>query len=172
MMFPSHLLATLLLGAALHRVRPMRPRDWQLAITFGVLMDLDHAARFPAFVAAEGWRAVLDPWHMLQWGNEWRGVMHEPMIGGAVAVGAAVVFRSAAPVAFWGLHMVQDFVVARHYVAFGSVEEWAIIGLLLTAALAVFLSEDRAGESLRTHWMRRLGFARMPPVPAEPAVTA
>lgn len=160
-MLPSHLLATLLLGLLLSRVRPFKARDWLLALGFGVAVDLDHALQFPAYVAAHG-VAALTPAAMLQWGGAWQGFMHGPW-GLALVAPAVIAFRSPLPLVFWGLHMVQDFVVARHYVRFGGPAEWAIVALL-AAAVLVALHLGRDGASLQDHAWRTFGLP--PPAPA------
>lgn len=171
MMLPSHLLATLLLGLLLARVRPFRRRDWLLALSFGVLIDLDHLLQVPAYVAAHG-VAALQPGEMLRWGGAWQGFMHDPWAL-SVVLGAVLAFRSALPLVFWGLHMVQDFVVARHFVHFGGGTEWAIVaGLALAVVLA--LETTRQREGFLAHARRTFGLpaAGAPPaaaaLPAEP----
>lgn len=160
MMLPSHLLGTLLVGALVSWVRPLRPREWLLALGFGVAIDLDHALQFPVYVATHG-MAGLGPAAMLQWGGAWQGFMHTPWAL-ALVVPACVAYRTWVPAAFWGLHMVQDFVVARHYVVFGSPFEWAIDAALLALVAALFWAEHRrhgAGAPFARHVAARLGLA-------------
>ena len=158
MMLPSHLLASLLLGLLMARVRPFEARDWALALGFGVAIDLDHLLQFPAYVATHG-TAALAPTAMMQWGGAWQGFMHGPWAL-ALVVPAILVFRSPIPLVFWGLHMVQDFVIARHYVHFGGPVEWAIVGALLAAVLLV-LQADRDGAPFLDHARRTFGLARV-----------
>lgn len=129
MMFPSHLLgaACLGLGIGLLRGRPFSRQEWTLALAFGVLIDLDHLLAIPAYVSQVGVAAALDPTNSFSYGAAWQGFMHKPAALALVAP-AMLLWRSAWPGVFWGLHMVQDFVIARHYVGFGSVEEFAIMG--------------------------------------------
>lgn len=157
MMFPSHLLATLIGCMLLSFVRPMSPRDWLLALGFGVAIDFDHLLQIPRYVATHGW-SHLQPATILHWGGAWQGFMHTPWAL-LVVVPACFVFSSFIPAAFWGLHMVQDFVVARHFVVFGSPTEWAIIGVLggiLAALLALDHQRHGAGTGLKEHVFARI----------------
>jgi hypothetical protein len=135
MMLPSHLLGVLAVGLliGLLRGRAFRKHEWLLAIGFGVVIDLDHVIAFPAYVAAAG-AAALSPSVALHYGSAWQGFMHT---GWALLVLAPAMlwWRSWWPAVFWGLHMVQDFVIARHYVVWGSAAEWLVVALL---ALAVW----------------------------------
>lgn len=156
-MFPSHLLATLVACSLLSLVRPMSPRDWILAIGFGVVIDLDHLLQFPQYIASHGW-GQLQPATIARWGGEWQGFMHTPWAL-LVVVPACLIFGSLIPAAFWGLHMVQDFVVARHLVVFGSPTEWAIIGALggiLAALIALDHQRHGAGAGLKEHVFARV----------------
>lgn len=130
MMLPSHLLSVLAVGLAigLLRGKSFRAREWALALGFGVVIDLDHLLAFPAYLAANG-AAALNPSVGMHYGSAWQGFMHTPWAL-LVAVPALLWWRSWWPLAFWGLHMVQDFVIARHYVVFGSLSEWGIVALL------------------------------------------
>jgi hypothetical protein len=154
MMLPSHLLASLLLGLLLARSRPLEARDWLLALGFGVVIDLDHLLQLPAYVATHG-TAALTPTAVLHWGGAWQGFMHT---GWALllVVPAMLVFRSWLPLVFWGLHMLQDFVVARHLVRFGGPIEWLIVALLAGAVLLV-LHLGRDGAPLLDHAWRTFG---------------
>lgn len=157
MMLPSHLLATLLACALLAHVRPLAPRDWLLALAFGVAIDLDHLLQLPAYVAAHGFEG-LTPASMLRWGGAWQGLMHTPWAL-LLVVGACFAAWSWVPLAFWGLHMFQDFVVARHLVPFGSGLEWAIVGVLFAALVALLVHDHRAhgaGAGLREHALARV----------------
>ena len=159
MMLPSHLLATLLLGLLLARLRPMEARDWLLALAFGVVIDLDHVLQAPVYVATHGW-AALTPAAMLQWGGAWQGFMHGPWAL-LLVVPAVVLFRSPLPLVFWGLHMVQDFVIARHYVRFGGPVEWAIVAVL-AACLVLAVHAGRDGAGFLDHARRTFGLAAAP----------
>ncbi|HEX2023033.1 MAG TPA: helix-turn-helix domain-containing protein [Candidatus Thermoplasmatota archaeon] len=135
MMFPSHLLATLLIGLLVSRVRPFDARDWALAVGFGVVIDLDHLLQIPAYVATHG-LAALRPAEMMAWGAGWQGFMHTPWALLVVAA-ATLAFWTWIPFAFWSLHMFQDFVVARHWVRYGSPTEVAITVALATVVAAL-----------------------------------
>ena len=153
MMLPSHLLATLLLGLVVCRVwRPFTRTQWLLAIGFGVAIDVDHLIQVPAYLAMHG-TAALAPGQMLQWGAAWQGFMHTPWALLLVAP-LALLYRSIVPFAFWGLHMAQDFVIARHYVPWGGPLEWAIVAALLAAVGALVWADHRrhgADRSLPRH---------------------
>lgn len=157
MMFPSHLLATLLGCALLALARPVAPKEWLLAIAFGVVIDLDHLLQLPQYVATHAW-SDMTPADIARWGSEWQGFMHTPWAL-ALVVPATFVFASWMPLAAWGLHMVLDFVVARHYVVFGSATEWAIIGTMLLALATLLVRDHRlhgAGAGLREHALARV----------------
>lgn len=151
MMLPSHLLATVLLALLLARRRPFRAKDWLLALGFGVAIDLDHLLQIPAYVMAHG-AAALTPGEMMRWGGAWQGFLHTPWALLPV-LGAAAWFRSWWPPVFWGLHMVQDFVVARHYVHFGGPVEWLVVALL-AGAVGLALHHGRAGAPFWAHAAR------------------
>lgn len=157
MMLPSHLLATLLGCALVSLVRPVGPREWLLALGFGVAIDLDHLLQIPTYVASQG-AGGLTPAAILHWGGAWQGFMHTPWAL-ALVLPASLLFASWFPLAFWGLHMVQDFVIARHLVRFGSATEWAIVALL-AASLALFVLRDHrmhgSGAPLREHVFARV----------------
>lgn len=160
MMFPSHLLGTILLALMLSRIRPFEPKDWLLAAAFGVLIDLDHLLQFPGYLLAHGLQG-LDPQAMLQHGAAWQGFMHR-WWAGFIVLAACVAFRSYVPAAFWLLHMFQDFVIATRYVRFGSPTEWAIVGALFAVVLLLLAWEHR-GVAQRPAFGRfavaRLGLA-------------
>lgn len=158
MMLPSHLLATLIGCALLGLIRPIGPKGWVLALSFGVAIDLDHFLQFPAYVASHGWSG-LTPASMLQWGASWQGFFHTPWAL-VLVVPACLAFWSVAPLAFWGLHMVQDFVIARHFVRFGSALEWAIDLVLLVTFAWLVVRDHRqhgVGLGLRQHLRARIG---------------
>lgn len=157
MMFPSHLLATLLGCALLALVRPVSSREWLLALLFGVAIDLDHLLQLPRYVATHHW-SELTPAAIASWGSDWQGFLHTPWAL-LVVLPAAFVFASWIPLAAWGLHMVLDFVVARHYVRFGGPVEWAIIGAMAAALLALAARDHRlhgGGAALREHVLARV----------------
>lgn len=156
-MLPSHLLATLLGCALLSLARPVSAREWMLALAFGVLIDLDHLLQVPVYVATHS-MADMTPAAIMGWGGAWQGFMHTAWAL-ALVVPACLWFRSLVPAAFWGLHMVQDFVVARHLVVFGSALEWAICaGLFALLALAIRLDHARhgAGAGFGEHVLARV----------------
>lgn len=143
MMFPSHLLATILVAFLLSKVRPFEAKDWALALAFGVVIDLDHLLQIPRYAAAHGGVASLARvGDVLRWGGDWQGFMHGPWALAVVAV-ACVGFASWVPALFWGLHMFQDFVVARHLVAFGGPVEWIVIAALAGMVLALLAWDHR-----------------------------
>lgn len=149
MMLPSHLLATLLLGLLAGRLgRPFTRTQWLLAVGFGVAIDADHLLQVPAYLALHG-AAALTPGQMLTWGSAWQGFLHTPWAL-LLAAPLALLYRSVVPLAFWGLHMVQDFVVARHYVPWGGPLEWAIVAALLVAVGALVWLDHRPHRGERS----------------------
>lgn len=176
MMLPSHLLASLLVGLVLSQLRRFRPRDWFLAIGFGVAIDLDHLLQLRSFLLAHGGLGRMDASTVVHWGGSWQGFMHTPLAL-VLVIPAVLIFRSVVPAAFWLLHMFQDFVIARHYVVFGSPTEWAVDVALLAGVLGL-LALDRwrhgSGAPLHLHAASLVGWTRParaaePPASAEPA---
>lgn len=148
MMLPSHLLGTLLVGLLVSRLAPFRPRDWALAVGFGVVIDLDHLLQIPAYVAANGLGA-LQPGEMLAWGGAWQGIMHDPTSAIWIVGGAMLIFRSVLPLLFWGLHMFQDFFIATRVVPFGSGLEWLVVAGLALAVVGLLWLDHRAAVAAR-----------------------
>lgn len=160
MMLPSHVLATILLATVVGLAwKRFTPTQWVLALSFGVVIDIDHLVQFPAYVAMNG-TAALTPGAMLEWGSAWQGVMHTPWAL-ILVIPVALLYRTAIPLAFWGLHMVQDFVIARHYVTWGGALEWAIVALL-ALGVVLALRADHArhanGRPLGRHLAATLGW--------------
>lgn len=155
-MLPSHLLATLLACALLALARPVAPKEWLLALLFGVAIDLDHLLQLPTYVATHG-LADLRPAAILSWGSDWQGFLHTPWAL-MLVLPACFVFASWFPLAFWGLHMFQDFVIARHFVVFGSALEWMIVGALLASLAFLVVRDHRAHGTggLRDHVLARV----------------
>lgn len=164
MMFPSHLLGTILLGLLLSRVKPFSPRDWMIAVGFGVAIDLDHLLQLPRYVQANG-LAALHPANvgqLMAYGSSWQGFMHTP-VALLVVAAASIALWSALPLVFWGLHMFQDFVIATRFVRFGSATEWAVVAALLGLVLALLWADHRRLDAprlaFRHHAAARLGLA-------------
>lgn len=163
MMFPSHLLATLLVAFAWDRVRPLGPRGWLLALAFGVAIDLDHLLQVPRYLAATGFSG-LSAASALEYGAGWQGLMHSPWALPVVAA-ACLLARSPVPLAFWSLHMVQDFVIATRYVRFGSATEWLVVLALAGVVAALFALDHRAATGagarrpFHAHVGERIGLA-------------
>lgn len=157
MMFPSHLLATLLGCALLSLARPLEPRDWLLALLFGVAIDLDHLLQIPRYIATHGW-TQLDPRTISHWGADWQGFMHTPWAL-LILLPATLYFWSWIPLAAWTLHMILDFIVAKHYVHFGGPLEYAIMATMTAALIALALRDHRlhgAERALREHVLSRV----------------
>ncbi len=160
MMLPSHLLASLLLGLALSQWRRLTPRDWALALGFGVAIDADHLLQLRSYILSHGGLKGMHAATIVHWGASWQGFMHTPLAL-VLVVPACLLFRTLIPATFWGLHMFQDFVIARSYVVFGSAEEWAIDAAMLALLIAGFWLDRRrhgAREPLLHHVARQLGW--------------
>ncbi len=160
MMFPSHLLATILVALVISRLIRLTPGHWTLAILFGVVIDVDHALNFPRYVMAHGGilQADFSVATMSAWGSNWQGFMHTTWAV-PVVIAACLLAKHAVPAVFWGLHMVQDFVIARHFVTFGGSVEWIIIGALaasIVGTLALHHRVDRVGSPFRSYVKHRV----------------
>lgn len=145
-MLPSHLAATLILGFLLARVVPWDARAWLLAIVFGVVIDIDHLLEVPRYLLTQvptHGMAALAPSAILQHGAAWQGIFHNPLWGSLIVVAASLLLWSWIPLVFWGLHMVLDFVVARHYVVFGSPTEFAVLAAMLAVLVPLALLHHR-----------------------------
>jgi hypothetical protein len=166
MMVQSHLLGALLLGLVVSRARPFAPRDWALALGFAVAIDLDHLVQVPAYLLSHGgFAALAHPTTMIHWGASWQGFMHS-WWALTLVVPATLLFRSWVPAAFWGLHMFQDYVIAKRFVVFGSAQEFAIDIILLAVVMALFAWDHRATHeakrkpSLARHVAATFGLAK------------
>lgn len=157
MMFPSHLLATLLVCAGISFFLPLGPKHWALALLFGVVIDLDHLLQIPVYVATHGF-AALTPGEITRWGANWQGFIHTPWAL-LVVLAACALFASWLPLVGWSLHMFQDFVIATRYVAFGSAMEWAIVGALASILAFIVVRDHQAhggNAALREHVFARV----------------
>lgn len=144
MMFPSHLAATVLLGMLLAKVRPFGAKEWLFALGFGVVIDLDHLFQLPRYAATHGGvSAFADVRSIVTWGADWQGFLHSPWAA-ILVLAFSVAAGSFVPFVFWGLHMVLDFVVARHFVPFGGGLELAILAAMAGAILAVVAWDGRS----------------------------
>lgn len=156
MMFPSHLLATLLVCAGISTFFPLSAKHWALALLFGVAIDLDHLIQIPAYVATHGFQSMT-PGEIARWGGNWQGFMHTPWAV-LLVIPACLLFASWMPAVAWSLHMFQDFVVATRWVVFGSAMEWAIVAILVALFAAVIVRDHRlhgSGSALREHVLAR-----------------
>ena len=159
MMLPSHLLATLLVGLVVSRWRQFSPGDWALALGFSVAIDLDHVLQAPAYLATHGGLRGLQAGTILRWGHDWQGFMHT-WWALALVVPAMLLWRSWIPLAFWGLHMFQDFVIAARFVVFGSPEEFVIMAILGACVAALLWDDHRrhgAGARFHQHVAKKFG---------------
>lgn len=152
MMLPSHLLSVLVLAVlvGLLRGRSFRAEEWLLALGFGVVIDLDHVLATPAYLMAAGLQG-LNPVVALHYGAAWQGFMHTAWAL-LLVLPAMLWWRSWWPAVFWGLHMVEDFVIARHYVTWGGPLEWLIVVALagmLWALLAIQSAVHRSRVAAR-----------------------
>lgn len=148
-MIQSHLLGAVVLGLLLSHARRFAPRDWALALAFAVAIDVDHLIQVPAYVITHG-VSDLTPATIMHWGGAWQGFLHTPWAL-LVVLPAMFIWRSWIPLAFWGLHMFQDFVIATKFVHFGSaVELWIDVGLVAVAA-ALFWFDHRTHAPARNY---------------------
>jgi len=81
--------------------------EWFVALTFGVLIDLDHLFAAPRYIADNGWAAILRPSWDDGSGLPWRSLFHYP-VGAFVVAPLAIGWRYFVPLVFWGLHVSLD----------------------------------------------------------------
>jgi len=81
--------------------------EWFVALTFGVLIDLDHLFAAPRYIAENGWSAILRPTWDDGSGLQWRSLFHEPM-GAFVVAPLSIGWRYFVPLLFWGAHVTLD----------------------------------------------------------------
>jgi hypothetical protein len=98
---------TVLLGLLLTLDR----NEWFMALTFGVLIDLDHLFALPKYVSDNGAAAVLRPTWTDGPGFVYKSVFHgteASFIVGYLSVG----WRYFFPFIFWGIHLILDWLQA------------------------------------------------------------
>ncbi|MHB8604171.1 MAG: hypothetical protein ACYDCK_02855 [Thermoplasmatota archaeon] len=161
MMLTTSLLATAALGLIASQWHPFTRRDWALAVSFAVLVDADHLANIPSYLASHHGAAGFDALTMLHWGMAWQGALHT-WWALAIVIPVAVFMRTWIPVGFWGLHMVLDFDVATRHIVWGSLEEWAFDAALLLVVVALLAWDHRRhghGATFGEHAARLLGIS-------------
>lgn len=124
----THLVVSLLLIQLLTLDR----NDAFVALTFGVLIDLDHLFGLKDYVAAQGVAGLYDFDSLMHADGQWKSMLHNPvavMVVGPVATAS----RLALPLLFWGVHMVMDFAEDSFLGLFSAAE----IGLLACAGFAL-----------------------------------
>lgn len=100
----THLAVSLLLIQLLMLDR----NDSFVALTFGVLIDLDHLFGLKEYVGAQGIGGVLDFESLMNADGQWKSMLHTP--AAAMVVGpVATASRLALPLLFWGVHISMDF---------------------------------------------------------------
>jgi hypothetical protein len=101
----THLAVSLLL---IHLLMLDR-NDSFVALTFGVLIDIDHLFGLKEYIGAQGISGVLDFDSLMNADGQWKSMLHTP--AAAMVVGpVATASRLALPLLFWGLHISMDFV--------------------------------------------------------------
>lgn len=164
MMVQSHVLGALLVGLVLARFARFGRREWALAFGFSVVIDLDHLLQVPAYVATHPPQSLADlaPAKVMAWGADWQGFMHT-WWGLGLVIPFVLAYRSWVPAVFWGLHMFQDFVIARNYVRFGGPTEFALDLALVAACAGIFWVDhwrEQAHPNLARHVAATFGILR------------
>ncbi len=103
MLTPTHLIVCVFIGLLLHLNR----NEWFVALTFGVVIDVDHVFALPRYVSDNGWSAILRPTWDDASGLPWRSLLHEP-VGGFIVGYLSIGWRLMLPLIFWGVHVFMD----------------------------------------------------------------
>lgn len=82
--------------------------EWFIAVSFGVLIDLDHLFALPRYVSHNGAAAILRPTWDDGSGLPWKSAFHYPE--GSFVVGyLSIGWRFFFPFLFWGVHLFLDW---------------------------------------------------------------
>lgn len=139
MLTTTHLALALLLGLALNLDRD----EWFVALTFGVVIDVDHLFAAPRYISHNGLGAILRPSWDDGSGLAWRSLFHQP-VGAFVVAPLSVGWRYMVPLLFWAIHVGIDYFQAAT-LAYATPLEIAVF--LPACAGIVFLSFRRWSES-------------------------
>lgn len=118
--------------------------EWFVALTFGVLIDLDHLFAAPRYIGENGWSAILRPTWDDGSGLQWRSLLHEPM-GAFVVAPLSIGWRYFVPLVFWGAHVSLDK-LQNATLDYSAPIESALLALVCFGILYVWYgrwSEDR-----------------------------
>ncbi len=104
MLSTTHFAVSVLLGLLLNLDR----NEWVVALSFGVLIDLDHLFALPKYVADNGAAAILRPTWTDGPGFVYKSSFHQA--DGSFIVGyLSVGWRYFFPFIFWGVHIFMDW---------------------------------------------------------------
>lgn len=137
-MAPTHVLASAVLALLLARLVAWDARAWWLALGFGALIDVDHLAHLPQFLATQlprhGLVAGVAPASFAEYNatHGFAGGFHSPF-GMGVAVLVASFEQTAVPPLFLSLHRLMDAQIGPAGIAFAGPEEWALLCALVVA---------------------------------------
>jgi len=151
----THLVVSLVLIQVLMLDR----NDSFVALTFGVLIDIDHLFGLKEYVGANGVASVLDFDSLMVADGQWKSMLHTPaavMIVGPVATAS----RLALPLVFWGVHITMDYIEDAFLGVFSAFEMAFLCGASITLVWLSFKTHRMSypGRSLvgflRHEWTR------------------
>ncbi|HYK82364.1 MAG TPA: hypothetical protein VEU55_04405 [Gemmatimonadales bacterium] len=113
----THILATTLGAQALE----LRGRDWWLAYTFGIGVDVDHAVKAPFYLKHVGLRDRR--------GYYWRSSLQEP-VALLWIVPLCVALGTVVPLLFFAIHVAMDYSVRFEKMPLYPYSPWVTRGWL------------------------------------------
>ncbi len=137
MLTTTHLALALMIGLLLNLNRD----EWFIALSFGVVIDVDHLFAAPRYIGDNGIAAILRPSWDDGSGLPWKSLMHYP-IGAFVMIPLSIGWRYLVPLLFWGMHVAVDQLQA-YIVAWNTPIEIAVIAGSGLGIVAVAFSRWR-----------------------------
>ncbi len=121
MLMMTHLVITLLI---IHILR-LDENEAFIALTFGVLIDLDHLFGYYSYLSIEGASGAVSPDQMLASEVQWKSMLHSTVALFVVAP-LSLLFRYMIPLVVWGVHISMDY-VQEAYLGITSMTEMALL---------------------------------------------
>jgi len=106
-----------------------------VAITFGVLLDLDHVFAVERYVGNNGVAAMFNATWDDGSGEPWKSLMHYP-VGIFVVAPLAIGWRFMVPLLFWGTHIGLDYLQSAT-LAYSAIIESLVLSALFAGVITV-----------------------------------